>query len=172
MTQHIQDKCIALRISKHSFSLRQEEQTVLFNRKKIATAKIASIATFEVENDVAFYPMQLIISWDESQRCFDKTVHCISCAHRKVAKQIVAPVILGKSPNCFNKLLWEWYCLKNHSATSLQRFRVIVHRYVRLHLCTLSTIVSIAITMDSYPWHRQAAWEWARQHWRCNYLML
>ena len=24
--------------------------------------------------------------------------------------------------------------------------------------------------MDSYPWHRQAAWEWARQHWRCSYL--
>ena len=24
--------------------------------------------------------------------------------------------------------------------------------------------------MDSYPWHQEATWEWARQHWRCNYL--
>ena len=162
-------------------ALRYESQIIPFlsdkkNRQyhsteKNATTKTASIATFEVENDVAFYPMQLIISWDESQHCFDKTVHCISCAHRKVAKQIVAPVILGKSPNCFNKLLWEWYCLKNHSATSLQRFRDIVHPdifdCISAHYPSLFPSQSHT---DSYPWHRHASWEWARQHWRCNYL--
>ena len=101
-----------------------------------------------------------------TKQCITSLVHT-----GKITKEIVAPAILGKSPNCFNKLLWEWYSLKNHSATLLQRFRDIVHAdtfdCISAHYPSVFPSQS---RIDSYPWYRQATWEWARQHWRCNYL--
>ena len=50
-----------------------------YSTEKNATTKTASIATFEVENDVAFYPMQLIISlrWVTALFCWNSAPHLL-----------------------------------------------------------------------------------------------